>query len=187
MRRRVHSSVVRAADRRSAGPWFKSGCALSSCLPSPRHEQREFANSGSRPGPDDKTQARRHKREHRQPPKKQAPSKSAARLKPSKASPENAARPRALDRRKRHEQNNRKHRNAPNTSFEQKAPATSKPRRCKGVARKCGEAPGTENGETASGTQIAIEPESVVRVFGPCLRQPLALRANRRDPCCPKA
>ena len=24
----VHSSVVRAADRRSAGPWFKSGCAL---------------------------------------------------------------------------------------------------------------------------------------------------------------
>ena len=28
MRTRVHSSVVRAADRRSAGPWFKSGCAL---------------------------------------------------------------------------------------------------------------------------------------------------------------
>ena len=26
--RRVHSSVVRAADCRSAGPWFKSGCAL---------------------------------------------------------------------------------------------------------------------------------------------------------------
>ena len=26
----VHSSVVRAADCRSAGPWFKSGCALSS-------------------------------------------------------------------------------------------------------------------------------------------------------------
>ena len=25
----VHSSVVRAADCRSAGPWFKSGCALS--------------------------------------------------------------------------------------------------------------------------------------------------------------
>ena len=25
---RVHSSVVRAADRRSAGPWLKSGCAL---------------------------------------------------------------------------------------------------------------------------------------------------------------
>ena len=25
---RVHSSVVRAADCRSAGPWFKSGCAL---------------------------------------------------------------------------------------------------------------------------------------------------------------
>ena len=24
----VHSSVVRAADCRSAGPWFKSGCAL---------------------------------------------------------------------------------------------------------------------------------------------------------------
>ena len=24
----VHSSVVRAADRRSAGPWLKSGCAL---------------------------------------------------------------------------------------------------------------------------------------------------------------
>ena len=23
-----HSSVVRAADCRSAGPWFKSGCAL---------------------------------------------------------------------------------------------------------------------------------------------------------------
>ena len=29
---RVHSSVVRAADCRSAGPWFKSGCALSVCL-----------------------------------------------------------------------------------------------------------------------------------------------------------
>ena len=28
---RVHSSVVRAADRRSAGPWFKSGCALAEC------------------------------------------------------------------------------------------------------------------------------------------------------------
>ena len=31
----VHSSVVRAADCRSAGPWFKSGCALllvSSCV-----------------------------------------------------------------------------------------------------------------------------------------------------------
>ena len=30
----VHSSVVRAADCRSAGPWFKSGCALWSgfCL-----------------------------------------------------------------------------------------------------------------------------------------------------------
>ena len=27
---RVHSSVVRAADCRSAGPWFKSGCALFS-------------------------------------------------------------------------------------------------------------------------------------------------------------
>ena len=27
----VHSSVVRAADCRSAGPWFKSGCALA-CL-----------------------------------------------------------------------------------------------------------------------------------------------------------
>ena len=26
--KRVHSSVVRAADCRSAGPWFKSGCAL---------------------------------------------------------------------------------------------------------------------------------------------------------------
>ena len=26
--RRVHSSVARAADCRSAGPWFKSGCAL---------------------------------------------------------------------------------------------------------------------------------------------------------------
>ena len=26
----VHSSVVRAADRRSAGPWFESGCALQS-------------------------------------------------------------------------------------------------------------------------------------------------------------
>jgi hypothetical protein len=26
--RRVHSSVVRAADCRSAGPWCKSGCAL---------------------------------------------------------------------------------------------------------------------------------------------------------------
>ena len=25
---RVHSSVVRAADCRSAGPWLKSGCAL---------------------------------------------------------------------------------------------------------------------------------------------------------------
>ena len=27
----VHSSVVRAADCRSAGPWFKSGCALLDC------------------------------------------------------------------------------------------------------------------------------------------------------------
>ena len=27
--RRVHSSVVRAADCSSAGPWFKSGCALT--------------------------------------------------------------------------------------------------------------------------------------------------------------
>ena len=26
----VHSSVVRAADCRSAGPWFNSGCALCS-------------------------------------------------------------------------------------------------------------------------------------------------------------
>jgi hypothetical protein len=26
--RRVHSSVVRAAECRSAGPWYKSGCAL---------------------------------------------------------------------------------------------------------------------------------------------------------------
>ena len=24
----AHSSMARAADRRSAGPWFKSGCAL---------------------------------------------------------------------------------------------------------------------------------------------------------------
>ena len=29
----VHSSVVRAADCRSAGPWFKSGCALLSASP----------------------------------------------------------------------------------------------------------------------------------------------------------
>ena len=29
---RVHSSVVRAADCRSAGPWFKSGCALQANL-----------------------------------------------------------------------------------------------------------------------------------------------------------
>ncbi len=29
----VHSSVVRAADCRSAGPWFKSGCALLVMLP----------------------------------------------------------------------------------------------------------------------------------------------------------
>ena len=28
----VHSSVVRAADCRSAGPWLKSGCALEECL-----------------------------------------------------------------------------------------------------------------------------------------------------------
>ena len=28
---RVHSSVVREADCRSAGPWFKSGCALFMC------------------------------------------------------------------------------------------------------------------------------------------------------------
>ena len=28
----VHSSVVRAADCRSAGPWFKSGCALCTTL-----------------------------------------------------------------------------------------------------------------------------------------------------------
>ena len=28
----VHSSVVRAADCRSAGPWFKSGCALCASL-----------------------------------------------------------------------------------------------------------------------------------------------------------
>ena len=27
--KRVHSSVVRAADCRSAGPWLKSGCALA--------------------------------------------------------------------------------------------------------------------------------------------------------------
>ena len=31
----VHSSVVRAADCRSAGPWFKSGCALSPFLCAP--------------------------------------------------------------------------------------------------------------------------------------------------------
>ena len=30
--KRVHSSVVRAADCRSAGPWFKSGCALQLCM-----------------------------------------------------------------------------------------------------------------------------------------------------------
>ena len=29
---RVHSSVARAADCRSAGPWFKSGCALRRLL-----------------------------------------------------------------------------------------------------------------------------------------------------------
>ena len=29
---RVHSSVVRAADCRSAGPWFESGCALKARL-----------------------------------------------------------------------------------------------------------------------------------------------------------
>ena len=29
----VHSSVARAADRRSAGPWFKSGCALGTERP----------------------------------------------------------------------------------------------------------------------------------------------------------
>ena len=29
----VRSSVVRAADRRSAGPWFKSGCALGTERP----------------------------------------------------------------------------------------------------------------------------------------------------------
>ena len=28
----VHSSVARAAECRSAGPWFKSGCALQLCI-----------------------------------------------------------------------------------------------------------------------------------------------------------
>ena len=32
----VHSSVVRVADCRSAGPWFKSGCALLAAPPPPR-------------------------------------------------------------------------------------------------------------------------------------------------------
>ena len=38
----VHSSVVRAADCRSAGPWFKSGCALSCTLRSPRLLRQHF-------------------------------------------------------------------------------------------------------------------------------------------------
>ena len=40
----VHSSVVRAADRRSAGPWFKFGCALASfaCAKHNRYSEIEI-------------------------------------------------------------------------------------------------------------------------------------------------
>ena len=40
----VHSSVVRAADCRSAGPWFKSGCALLFIGPPPPACSVSFAN-----------------------------------------------------------------------------------------------------------------------------------------------
>ena len=41
----VHSSVVRAADCRSAGPWFKSGCALWHDSPNVEPSKRQgFAN-----------------------------------------------------------------------------------------------------------------------------------------------
>ena len=39
----VHSSVVRAADCRSAGPWFKSGCAL--IFEQNRYKQSRHASS----------------------------------------------------------------------------------------------------------------------------------------------
>ena len=44
----VHSSVARAADCRSAGPWFKSGCALSphtTCKPRGETHGRFLASS----------------------------------------------------------------------------------------------------------------------------------------------
>ena len=41
----VHSSVVRAADCRSAGPWFKSGCAL---LPTHDHHHNHRHHRSSR-------------------------------------------------------------------------------------------------------------------------------------------
>ena len=55
----VHSSVVRAADRRSAGPWLKSGCALvEACLPFEgrrRCSRTEKAENSVRPAPASKT------------------------------------------------------------------------------------------------------------------------------------
>ena len=50
--RRVHSSVARAADCRSAGPWFKSGCALfvvaSKSVRDAEETEREREREGER-------------------------------------------------------------------------------------------------------------------------------------------
>ena len=57
----VHSSVVRAADCRSAGPWFKSGCALVVCTGGHRERRgegrrlcKESGHPESNQGPSDR-------------------------------------------------------------------------------------------------------------------------------------
>ena len=61
----VHSSVARAADCRSAGPWFKSGCALMRKHARNRRE-RERERERRRNGGDNETTTEAYLQKHRQ-------------------------------------------------------------------------------------------------------------------------
>ena len=63
--RRVHSSVVRVADCRSAGPWFKSGCALlADCKLRPTSESVRVLTPASSRRPAKNPATRNRTRDH---------------------------------------------------------------------------------------------------------------------------
>ena len=63
--RRVHSSVVRAADCRSAGSWFKSGCALFVVVSKRVGDAEETEREGEREGEGERGRERERER-HRE-------------------------------------------------------------------------------------------------------------------------